>query len=248
MSERRARAAVGGLSSSAARAREAMERGAADNPARLDHVLGVDRDALCQRWLAPTIERGPIEIDPSLDGRECAEVLWSRGALSGDWLDDSHAVEPIALSPAEAIVAIARMGAWVATVEALAHEALGRAERPQPARVRWRVGPPGQIELRREARPFCEGRAARFRAGTIAASDELTQPLRAQRSSAEQPWIDAFGQDVRRHWSWTLSGRDYAKNPYTPLCAAWLCGAAIERCDEAAIVLLLPWSITAAAG
>lgn len=243
MSERRSRAAVGGLSSSAARAREAMERGAADNPARLDHVLGCDRDALCQRWLAPVIERGPIAIDPSLERRECAEALWSRGLLSDDWLEDSRAIEPLGMSDAEALVAIARMGAWVATVEALAYESFGRARETPPARVCWRVGPAARIAPPCERRPFSDGRSARFRPGTTAASDELTQPLRARASDGEQRWIDAFEQDVRRYWSWTLSGREYRKNPYTPLCEAWVRGAGIEQREDGAIGLWLPWRV-----
>ncbi len=241
-SERRGRVALGGLPASVARARAAIERGALDDPQRLDRLLSYDASEVCARLVTPALA-ARAEAEAAIVGvrsvDEAAEVLVARGLLEDDWIEQRRWLGDDDRSALRTLVAIAADASAAMTVERLAVEALARAERAAGfgGVFRWRAANPW-VDTTSAERPFGEGRRARPRSATLVAIDALLQPLATRPpSDAMDTWVDAFATDVRRHWSWALSGREPGRNAFTPLCAAWMLGYVIERVSDEEIAL-----------
>ena len=241
-SERRGRVALGGLPASVARARAAIERGVLDDPSRLDRLLGYDASEVCARLVTPALAARAVAEAAIVGVRsvdEATEVLVARGLLEDDWIEHRRWLGDDERSAMRALVAIAADASAAMTVERLAVEAMARAERAAGfgGVFRWRAAN-SWVDATSAERPFGEGRRARPRSATLVAIDALLQPLATRApSDAMDTWVDAFATDVRRHWSWALSGREPARNPFTPLCAAWMLGYAIERVSDDEIAL-----------
>ncbi len=261
----KARVAVGGLPASVARAQLARDSGVADDPSRLDRLLGLEPVDVCSRLLAPARpqkQEALSAIEGAASAQEAIEALVSRGLLEEQWLDERrvivYATDAGDLGArARDVADLAADAATVSAIESLARECRARGGRVGSDSIRWRVGLAQRAPRAVERRPFDEGRAARFKPGTVAASTELTDLLsiRTDFSAneswdeeiaagdlfrfAHERWVDAFEEDVRRHWSWGLSRRSPSQNPYAPLCAAWLAGYVIEAI-EPELVLFAP--------